>query len=788
MNSTFLRVGTGISFLSDPKSAAKEAVRLAKSGLDGKKASLGMVFFSPRHASEEVFDLLQDELKDIPIIGSSTAGEILNGPHQKSIVVVLLSSEYIEAKVSQVAIGDDLNRALDQLLEEEPIRLVADQGFLDMVQREGRQIFGILFSPGNTKTRDSPGFRVFQHLKEALGEQIPIVGACSADDWEMKENFTLGPNGIEANSIAFGLIVTSLRFGIGMDHGFVPTDRHALVTRSKNNTILELNGLPALEVAEWLFETNLEDLEGGHIGLKTKRVLGIQDRFGKYFVVVPSFLTPEGGIRTSQPVYPGTRLVTMIPGPRMPFTAQEAISKALLRAGSSSPAFTLLFSCALIWKMVGEEKKAMEIDKIRESFGLFPVAGFYSFGEEGIPLEDINRHSNAAVSCLVLCDRLNYGAEIYLENKRLIETIERQKKELQIASEEWELTFNALPISIAVLDKEFGILKLNTTMAEALGASKEELIGKKCYSLVHGTDLPPTNCPYKEMLSDGRPRLKEMYEPNLGGWNLVGVAPIGNTGGRIERAIHFAINIQDKKLLEQSQERIKKLELSATLAGGIAHDFNNLLTVVLGAIELASLESPKDSRTYRHLLNAKKTIDHMAQLIKRLLLASSFLNLNLVSTELLDLLECSAKTKTKNTEVKLSYFVENIIPKIKLDPFLMSKVFENIIENAVESMEGKGQINIRFKIRSVKENEIPNLTAGEYVEISIQDTGKGIRPEELPKIFDPYYSTKQRMYQKGMGLGLAEALTIVLSHKGTILVESQPNRGTTVSVFLPLIR
>ncbi len=785
MRKGVLKVGTGVSTLPNPREAAREAVRAAVREISDQKPSLLLAFFGPDFASDEVYGVLREEGGNSPLVGCSTAGEILNGPFENSIVVCAISSAHLIPFLCQVKVEKDLNETISKLLEEEPAKLSMDPLFIENLKKEGRQAFGLLFTPGNTRYRDSPAYYIFQALKGALGEKIPIVGACAADQWRLDANFTLGPEGILEYSVTFGLIVTSLRYGIGMAHGYSPTNRWALVTRSHGSTILELNGLPASEVIPWLFQKDLTEIEGKHIGLIARQVLGIPDRYGKYFILVPSFLTEEGGLRLSQPVYPGSRVVAMEPGPNMGFTSREAISRALIRSGRPYPDLGLLFSCGLQWKLLGEGLKQEDIEAVKGSFGGFPLAGFYSFGEQGIPLEGDNRHSNGVTSALVFCDELTPAAEIYLENRSLMELIKRQHQEISKKALEWEATFDGVPISIAVLDNTYRIVKINKTMAEALGASKEELLGKFCYQVVHKSDSPIENCPLIDVCKKGVPILREMFEPGLGGWNLVGVSLLTELGSHPSELIHFAINISDKKLLEEAQEKIKKLETSSTIAAGIAHDFNNMLTVILGSIELSMSELQEGSKAFRYLSKARDMVGTMADLIRRLLLASFGTSLKLIKMDLTVLLKTAIENKIKGAELDVKWYLEKPFFYIPVDPVYMRIAFENLIENAIEASGGRGEIFIRVRSETVAQGQMPELSPGEYVIVTIEDRGKGIPQDALGKIFDPYYSTKPRTYKKGMGLGLTEAFSIIRSHQGTIRVESEPGVGSKFHVYLP---
>lgn len=781
-----LMVGLGLSTESQPNKAAREAIKMALGQMDGALASMGLIFLSPKYAVKSVLDEIRENLGDIPFLGCTTAGEIFNGPKEESFSIILLSSPYIEAEVCHVEYDQaDPDGAIQRLLTQDVVKKAINEEYRREISRQGKRSFGILFVPGVTRTQDSPYFEVFQALKEAVGESVPIVGGCAGDYWQLQSSWVLSPAGVLENSIGFMLVTTSLRFGIGMCNGFEPTNRIATVTKVAGYTVLELNGQPAMEVLPWLFQTSQEDLLGSHVALRTGKVLGIQDRFASYQLVVPRYITQEGGLRLSQPLYPNTQIQVMRPGEKITQTARDAITRALIRAGVEYPSISFIFSCALQWKLVSEEKKTEEYQAIKSAYGDVSLAGFYSMGEYGLSLEGTNRACNGAVSALVLSDELWDAAEIYLENQRLLASLEEKQVRLEEAYKEWEFTFDVIPISIAILDRDFRIRKINKTMADSLSMSKEEAIGKECFRLVHNLDRPRDDCLLASLYLDGHPKMKEMYEPGLGGWNLVGVAPFKYEEGKVSGAVHFAININAKKQLEAANERLKRFELTSTISSGISHDFNNLLMIILGNIELAMMKLKRDEQAYQYLTKVKDTVSLAAELVRRFAISSGNIIASPIKVDLESLIKKIALSKIQGSHIKLSFEKKERLYTLNVDAELIRKAFENIIDNALESMGDKGELKILCELKRFSENEV-DLAPGDYVRITVEDTGKGIAPEHLDKIFDPYFSTKARGYQKGMGLGLSEALAIVHLHGGTIWVESRVGIGTKVHVFLPI--
>jgi len=243
-------------------------------------------------------------------------------------------------------------------------------------------------------------------------------------------------------------------------------------------------------------------------------------------------------------------------------------------------------------------------------------------------------------------------------------------------------------------------------------------------------------------------------------------------------------DITDRKKMEEQLLQTQKLEAIGTLAGGIAHDFNNLLQGVFGYISIAKLNTANNDRSITALEQAEKALHMSVNLTTQLLTFSK-----------------GGKPVKKN--ISLQTVIENSVRfalsgssadyRIKLDPDLwhveadegqIGQVIQNVVLNADQSMPMGGTIVIAAKNVQSSEKGSPELPEeGKYVEITVQDAGNGISEEYLPKIFDPYFTTKA----KGSGLGLATCYSIIKNHGGVIHVSSIVGRGTTFYVYLPAI-
>ncbi|MEN8198688.1 MAG: ATP-binding protein [Thermodesulfobacteriota bacterium] len=242
-----------------------------------------------------------------------------------------------------------------------------------------------------------------------------------------------------------------------------------------------------------------------------------------------------------------------------------------------------------------------------------------------------------------------------------------------------------------------------------------------------------------------------------------------------------------QKMLEQQLQRARQMEAVGLMSGGIAHDFNNLLSVITGYIELAKVTTSGETPCAKYLGNALKSSHEAANLVNNFLLMSSGINLEPSKVSFADVLN-EAAIMLKETGVAVESSLPDNLWPVMIDRQKIEQVLQHILLNAKEAMPDGGLIKISGENLAL-ENEVTIqealLLKGQYIHIDMRDTGKGIPKDKLSKIFDPYYSTKQRGVQKGMGLGLSVAYSVVKKHGGKIFVESQEGTGTTVHIYLP---
>ncbi len=245
---------------------------------------------------------------------------------------------------------------------------------------------------------------------------------------------------------------------------------------------------------------------------------------------------------------------------------------------------------------------------------------------------------------------------------------------------------------------------------------------------------------------------------------------------------------EEQARLESQLQQARKMEAIATLTGGIAHDYNNLLTTIMGNISLAKMEVGAKDPVMDLLNEAEEACLKTRNLTHRLMNLSKAGASMRKPGPIEDLLEQTVRQILTDTDIDFSFFIPEDLYPVHHDAHQMCHVIESIISNSVEAMPGDGTITVTAENMRIKGDDRASalpLNAGPYVRISIQDEGVGIPEEIMDQIFDPYFSSKERGTQKGMGMNLAAAYAIVRNHGGHITATSVPGEGTTVYVFLP---
>ncbi|HSG98778.1 MAG TPA: PAS domain-containing protein, partial [candidate division Zixibacteria bacterium] len=247
----------------------------------------------------------------------------------------------------------------------------------------------------------------------------------------------------------------------------------------------------------------------------------------------------------------------------------------------------------------------------------------------------------------------------------------------------------------------------------------------------------------------------------------------------------LVIDLSDQKIREAEQTRAQKLESVGALAGGIAHDFNNILTAVIGGLNLAKMgldgipEAPADVR--EDLDTAERAAMQAQGLTQQLLTFARGGAPALKTDTLPELIEETAGFALRGSNVRQTIDITPDLSAVEIDRGQISQVINNLVINAKQAMPDGGGITIRAENMRIDEGSTLALPPGAYVRIVVADEGTGIPGDILPKIFDPYFTTKQT----GSGLGLATSYSIIKNHRGLLTVASEPGVGATFNIYLP---
>lgn len=248
------------------------------------------------------------------------------------------------------------------------------------------------------------------------------------------------------------------------------------------------------------------------------------------------------------------------------------------------------------------------------------------------------------------------------------------------------------------------------------------------------------------------------------------------------------IDITEYKRLEEERIVMSKLESTGILAGGIAHDFNNLLAVILGNLELITMFDQTGEDMRKSLKEALKATLEAKNLTQQLITLSTGGSPVTKSSSLARVLPDQISITLSGSPVKSELSLPPDLWTVDIDEGQINQVIRNLVLNAREAIPEGGIVSISAANEVVTQSSTLTLPPGDYVKISISDPGDGIPEEILPKIFDPYFSTKGRGNQKGMGLGLTICRSIVQKHGGIVVVDTKAGSGTTFHVVLPASR
>jgi len=363
---------------------------------------------------------------------------------------------------------------------------------------------------------------------------------------------------------------------------------------------------------------------------------------------------------------------------------------------------------------------------------------------------------------------------------------EKEKELVKLAS-----VIEQINDAVVLTDQEGKIEYVNPAFEKSTGYNDIDVLGS------YIDDLVPIEINYKKIeeiwyiIAKGdvwigqvsnRKKDGSLYEEELT------VCPIKDKNDNITNYVVIKRDITDKKIMQFQLSQSQKMEALGRLASGIAHDFNNMLAVIQGNIELSKIKLGKENIIDKNLTTIENTINKGAGLIKQLLIFSrtqplSFtaIDLNKVVLEMIDILK-----PLIGDNVKINTKLSDNLPAINGDTINLEQIIMNLSLNARDAMPAGGKITIKTEKLKIDEYDIRFLRtgkSGDYVVLSIEDTGAGMDHETLSRIFEPFFTTKEQ--GKGTGLGLYVVYAIIQQHNAVIEVRSELEKGTSFSIYFP---
>lgn len=373
------------------------------------------------------------------------------------------------------------------------------------------------------------------------------------------------------------------------------------------------------------------------------------------------------------------------------------------------------------------------------------------------------------------------------EHRRIEEALTRSRQMLQAVLDHF-------PGVVFWKDRESVYLGCNRAFALGAGLSDaSEIAGKTDYDLPWAsTEADKYRADDREVVASGRPKLG-IIEPQhrVDGrvtWFNTSKVPLIGADGAVFGVLGTAADITEMRRLEEQYRQAQKMEAVGALAGGVAHDFNNLLQIVTGYLELAQLKLATAEVPTHELQEIGKATTRASALVRQLLAFSRRQTMQREHVDVGALVAGLAKMLRRIIEerIELRTACRGPLPTVFADPGHLEQVVVNLCVNARDAMPDGGVLRIETRCESLGEDagsRGPDARPGEYVVISVSDTGCGIPEENLDRIFEPFFTTKG--IGKGTGLGLAMVYGIVKQHEGFVEVRSEVGRGTEVQVFLP---
>jgi len=383
--------------------------------------------------------------------------------------------------------------------------------------------------------------------------------------------------------------------------------------------------------------------------------------------------------------------------------------------------------------------------------------------------------------------RVQTQLELYLMRTQLERLVQDRTEALQISKERFDEMANNIQDVFWLYDLETqSVIYANSAYEKIWGRSVKALIERydEWRDSIHPDDREYAEISFQRLIETGGGNSREYRIIRPDGevrWIADNGFLVKNENGEIVRITGVAKDITDKKKLEAQLLQVQKMESIGTLAGGIAHDFNNMLGIIMGNISLALSMLNENETLYEILSNVLKGANKAKNLTHQLL---TFARGGAPIKKVMDInkvIKDSATFSTRGTAATCCFEFASDLWLVEIDEGQINQVIGNLIINAYQAMPNGGTIKLQTENIFIESNTALPLPPGQYIKFTVEDEGCGISQKYIQKIFDPYFTTKQ----KGSGLGLATTYSIIKKHGGDITVDSKIEKGTVFHIFLP---
>lgn len=372
-----------------------------------------------------------------------------------------------------------------------------------------------------------------------------------------------------------------------------------------------------------------------------------------------------------------------------------------------------------------------------------------------------------------LADQLS----ISIQNARLYKQVSRAKKE-------WEETFKAVTDPIFLIDTDYNVLLHNDRLPPDMLESWNRALSSKCFAKLHGLNQPCVNCPINEIKRTGKP-VFQRWQTDTGILLDLSYYPVLNEEKQLVAVTIILKDVTQKTKMEAQLVHSAKLAALGEMAAGVAHELNSPMTVIIGTAQMLVRDLLKEDQqesadALDDIINCglrcKRIIQNLLTFSRQDQLPTSEIDLNGEVERVLSLIQY----QINRSQIRIVSRLDPDLPKMTANGPQIQQVLTNLLINARDALDG---VERQEKIIEVT-TALRRQAARHWVILSVRDNGTGIDAERLPKIFTPFYTSKEAT--KGTGLGLSVSLGIVESHGGTIEVDSVPGEGSSFSMILPL--